>query len=279
MHRGGSPATWWRAVFGSPHEQLRGVVDSYAEYEEFSMSPVSRRELPSPASVLIIELAEPLLAIGAAEHGDGRWATAFLGSPGRGPAMTWHDGFQHCVEIRLTLLGTYRLFGSMRDLGGRIVALDALWGRNGECLVARLAEAETFQLRFDLLDQVLRRVFATGQEPEPEVVHAWTRLSETAGAVAIGELLGETGWSRGRLAERFRAQCGLTPKAAASLLRFHRAVDLIDRGTVPLPSVAQTCGYYDQAHLNRDFRAHAGCTPTEWTNSQLTDLVGAGPAA
>lgn len=276
MQRGGSPATWWRAVLGSPHERLRAVVQSYAEYEEFSANPVGRRELPGPSSVLIIELAEPLLATGAAEHGDSRWTTAFLGSPGRGPAITWHDGFQHCIEIRLTLLGTYRLFGSMQDLGGRIIALDALWGRAGERFAARLVEAETWQRRFDLLDRVFSRAFAAGPEPEPEVVHAWTRLAETAGAVAIGELLGETGWSRGRLAERFRTQCGLTPKAAASLLRFHRAVDLIDRGTVPLASVAEICGYYDQAHLNRDFRAHAGCTPTEWTNSQLADLVGAG---
>lgn len=251
-------------------------MESYGEYEEFSTSPVSRREVPGPASVLIIELAEPLLAAGAAEHGDMRSVTAFLGSPGRGPAVTWHGGFQHCIEMRLTLLGTYRLFGSMRDLAGCIVPLDALWGRKAEQLTAGLIGAGTWQRRFDLLDQVLGTALATGPKPDPEVTYAWTRLIHTAGELAIGELVGETGWSRGRLAERFRSQTGLTPKAAATLLRFHRAVDLIGQGTLPLASVAASCGYYDQAHFNRDFRAFSGCSPTEWTNSQFTDLVGAG---
>lgn len=279
MRRGGSPTTRWRAVLGPPHRYLRSAVESYAEYEEFSASPVSRREVPGPASVLIIELADPILTAGAAENGTMRSNAAFLGSPGRGPATTWHAGFQHCIEVRLTLLGTYRLFGSMRDLAGRIVALDALWGQRAEQLTARLASAGTWQCRFDLLDRVLGMTLVAGAEPDPEVVHVWTRLADNAGDLTVGTLLGETGWSRGRLAERFRAQTGLTPKAAATLLRFHRASTLIDQRASSLTAVAASCGYYDQAHFNRDFRTFAGCSPTAWMDSQLTGLVGAGTEA
>ena len=251
-------------------------METYAEYEEFSTSPVSRREIPGPASVLVIELADPILAAGAAQDGNMRSTTAFLGSPGRGPAVTWHGGFQHCIEIRLTLLGTYQLFGSMRDLAGCIVPLDALWGCRAGQLTARLASAGAWHWRFDLLDRVLGTTLMTGTEPDPEVAYAWTRLHDTAGNLTVGTLVRETGWSRGRLAERFRAQTGLAPKAVATLLRFHRAIDLIDQGVLSLTSIAASCGYYDQAHFNRDFRTFAGCSPTEWTNSRFTGLVGAG---
>lgn len=261
---GGSPTTRWRSVHGPPGPHLRDVVASYAEYEETAVVPVARREVPGPTGVLVIELAGPLLAAGAAET-DQAPVWAFLGSPGRGPALTWHAGHQHCVEVRLTLLGAYRLFGPLGDLAGRIAPLDALWGRVGARLPERLVAAGVWERRFDVLDDVLGA--ALGAEPDPEVAHAWQRLASTAGAVPVGELVLETGWGRGRLATRFRAQTGLTPRAAATLLRFSRATELL-RSDRSLAEVALTCGYYDQSHFNRDFRALAGCSPTTWLSAQ-----------
>jgi AraC-like DNA-binding protein len=31
-----------------------------------------------------------------------------------------------------------------------------------------------------------------------------------------------------------------------------------------LADLAAECGYYDQAHLAREFRSLAGCPPTQW---------------
>lgn len=62
---------------------------------------------------------------------------------------------------------------------------------------------------------------------------------------------------------RFRESVGLGPKRCARILRFNRALRLIDSGA-PLSGagVAYDCGYNDQSHLIRDFREFSGHTPT-----------------
>ena len=47
------------------------------------------------------------------------------------------------------------------------------------------------------------------------------------------------------------------------MLRFQRAVGLLHAPARPtFAAIAAACGYFDQAHLNRDFRELAGATPT-----------------
>ena len=75
----------------------------------------------------------------------------------------------------------------------------------------------------------------------------------------------QTGWSHRRLIGAFRDQVGLAPKALARVLRFQRAASsLREGGRDRLADVAYDCGYYDQAHLNRDFRQFAATTPSEY---------------
>ena len=59
------------------------------------------------------------------------------------------------------------------------------------------------------------------------------------------------------------------------MLRFHRATELLVRpGARSLASIALGCGYYDQAHLNREFRQMAGCTPSQYLAARFTDGPG-----
>ena len=71
-----------------------------------------------------------------------------------------------------------------------------------------------------LMDRFLLGRLADGPRPSPEVGWAWARLMATGGAVPIGRLAGEVGWSHKQLIARFRQQIGLRPKTAARLVRF-----------------------------------------------------------
>ena len=78
----------------------------------------------------------------------------------------------------------------------------------------------------------------------------------------IASLAERIGRSRRHLATRFREQVGLPPKTVARIFRFRRALELLGSGS-GFADVAYECGYFDQAHLNRDFRQFAGTSPGE----------------
>ena len=60
----------------------------------------------------------------------------------------------------------------------------------------------------------------------------------------------------------FLEQTGLGPKFLARVLRFRRALELSPRAEGDFAGLALDCGYYDQAHLIREFRENSpGRTP------------------
>jgi AraC-like DNA-binding protein len=64
---------------------------------------------------------------------------------------------------------------------------------------------------------------------------------------------------------------GLPPKTLARIFRFDRAVSLLAQRDARLADVAFECGYYDQAHLNRDFRGFAGTSPASFARQIVPD--------
>jgi transcriptional regulator GlxA family with amidase domain len=107
-----------------------------------------------------------------------------------------------------------------------------------------------------------RRPADRGPAAAPEVRWAWRRLVSSAGAVPIGSLAREAGWSHKHLIRKFRQQVGLTPKTAARLLRFEHAWRLVGDGEpAHWDRIAADGGYADQSHLIRDFREFTGGTP------------------
>jgi AraC-like DNA-binding protein len=57
---------------------------------------------------------------------------------------------------------------------------------------------------------------------------------------------------------------GLPPKTMARILRFDRAVQRLRADHPDFAQIAIDCGYYDQAHFNREFREFSGMTPSQF---------------
>lgn len=195
--------------------------------------------------------------------------TAAVGGLHDGPARIAQGDPQTGLQLRLTWRGARALLGVPAGaLAGDTVDLADLLSGPARALQDRLASACGWTQRFDLLDAELTGWLRRGRGERgvlPEVGYAWDRLAETGGNLRIEELAREVGWSRRYLAERFRTETGLAPKAAARVIRFEAACDrLLGPDRPALADVAAEAGYVDQAHLSRDFRDLAGIPATAW---------------
>jgi AraC-like DNA-binding protein len=263
-----SPELRWEMARRRAHPALRRYVREYTGYTESSSVPLRRREVPSPDVTLILS---PSTELRTAQAGDPERHGSFVAALSDRCALVEHDGFQEGVEARLTPLGAHALFGvPMHELTGRVVELDDLLGKGANDLVDRMWERPGWDGRLAFLDQAIANRVMQARELSPGVVWAWQRLRTTYGRAHVSALAEELGWSHRRLIARFREQVGMPPKTVGRILRFDRVARLLRNVEQPrLAELAYDCGYYDQAHLNRDFRDFAGTTPTEYIARRL----------
>lgn len=265
-----------------PGAELRPFVAGYAGFRYAGVEPMRHRGLPAPFLTVIFTLDEPLIL---ASHPDPRQPAdsyqTLVGGLHATPALIVHDGWQSGIQLMLKPLGARALLAMPAgELANADVHGDAVLGALAGEIQDRLRCAAGWPERFAIMDQVLlQRVRAADESSgvSAEVRHAWTRLLRTGGTCSVSSLAAETGWSDRYLRTRFLAEVGLAPKAAGRVIRFHLARRELARrasggSALGLAELAASYGYFDQAHLDREFRAMAGCSPTTWIAEEFRNI-------
>jgi len=261
----------WELVVRAPDPALAPLVSDYQGYVESGASAPLRQQAPTRWLPLIVNFGATW-DIADSEDGLPTAHASFLAGLGERSSYVRANGPASCVQVNLTPLAAHMFLGlSMHELANRVVTLEDVLPRSAHRLTERLEDAGTWEARFALLDAVFAERLAQARLPSADVAWAWRILERTNGKAPIGWICDRLGRSRRHLASRFREQVGLTPKTVARIFRFERAVALLDRGDVPLAELAFECGYYDQAHLNRDFREFAGRSPAAYARRIAPD--------
>ncbi|MER5866466.1 helix-turn-helix transcriptional regulator [Kitasatospora sp. NPDC002040] len=254
----------WRLATGVPDPRIADGVLGYRGFDLDLGRPQRRIELPTGAVTLVVNLGGTLRITRWGAAGGWQSGASFVAGQRSVPVLGEHDGTLRGIEINLAPWFCYAVLGvRMTELQDRQVELADLLGTGWSAFEERLALAPGWPDRFALLDRWLLGRRAGGPAPAPRVLGAWRRLRGAAGAVPVTELAAGVGWSQRHLELRFAEQIGLSPKAAARVLRLGRALRMLTAGE-PACRTAHSCGYYDQAHLNRDFRALVGGSPGEF---------------
>ncbi|ONM50634.1 helix-turn-helix domain-containing protein [Nocardia donostiensis] len=263
-------------VTARPAPMLAAFIDRYVGYCMTGFEPGLHRGLPSRHMTFIVAIGPTIDVVGQT---DARQLPdnyrCVLSGLQPGPALIAHNGTQEGVEIELTPLGSRILFGMPASaLWNTTVELDQVLGPVAQQLAEELHDAQAWPDRFAACDRVLTRLADPQRLVTPELSWAWRAVVGPDGAPSIGALAEQVGWSRQHLTRRFSAEFGLSPKLAARIARFERAKQILVRtpSYITIAQVAAVCGYYDQAHLNRDFAELAGCSPTSWLAGEIPSV-------
>ncbi len=165
---------------------------------------------------------------------------------------------------------------SGQPIGALIAALSRectqrppLWHESAAALLTQLlvafarAEQEPRQPRTDPARRALAaRMHELRATVHRRLTHAWT-VAEMAAAVNL---------SPSRFAHCYHELFHCGPLQDLIDARIAHAGNLLARGTVLVKEVAAACGFSDQHHFSKSFRARMGCTPSAYARDQRSDL-------
>jgi AraC-like DNA-binding protein len=253
--------TEWRPAPGEP---LAWAVEGVWDFEGMAAHP-QERVFPSGQIELIIQLDDRYLDV--------------LPDTVRETPVACVTGIQcgpivvraprrpvRVLGVRMHPIGAWAVLGHpLHELTDRTSNLDDLLGRAAAELAERCADVRSGIERVRLtVGWLRRRLLGDAAFPvDPAARRVAARIAATEGRASIAALRDEIGLTDGRLVSVFRQQVGITPKRLARIHRFHRALDLLTGAGASLVRVAAEAGYYDQPHMNADFRALAGLTPRQ----------------
>lgn len=250
------PLGSWEVADAVPSVWLRPGVRSYRGFRFALGRPRRRLEVPVGVVTMVLNFDGGLRLMNTgADVPAMRSFTSLVSGMRTSAILGEHDGGMEGIEVNLEPWAAFTLFDTpLRELRNTIVEASDLLDKKVLELAGALAAIPTWTRRFILLDHVLSLWWTVGPECSRRVVRAWQLLVHSGGTIPIARLASAVEWSERQLERQFLEQIGQLPKAAARIVRFQRALRMLVVGR-PAVHVATACGYYDEAHLDREFMA------------------------
>jgi len=159
---------------------------------------------------------------------------------------------------------------SLDEVAFQILPLEDIWGAFAREVLSRIEDAQ------DPIPQI-ESVLLAMLRPVEEVQalnQALDDILRSNGAAHVEDLASNAGISRRHLERVFLRGVGIGPKLFSRIVRFQR---LLRAPQIDWAMMAADSGYFDQAHLIRDFRQFTGQTPMAWRQQQVAFLQDSEP--
>ena len=231
------------------------------ESDESSASSQAERILPDGCVELILNLRAPFRERHAA-GGEQLQPARFLVGQMTRPVFIVPSGEVLLIGIRFQPGGTFPFFRfSLAEVTNQVVELGAISSQLERALVPLLDNTSDVKWKIAALENLLLEQ-ALSCRQDSWLIDLARQVVHTAGRESIDTLAHTAGVSGRQLERRFLREIGIGPKLFCRILRFQEVFRALDRDDPNWAAVAADCGYYDQAHLIRDFQQFAQQTPS-----------------
>jgi AraC-like DNA-binding protein len=186
----------------------------------------------------------------------------FLVGQMSGPILISPTGRVELLGIRFHPGGTSAFLRTpMNELTDQVTELGSLSSELERELLRVSEDLASLEEKTAAVESVLiSRVLKNSNLPSTMQLAA--RIVNSAGLIPVDQLALDAGISNRQLERRFMREVGVGPKLLSRILRFQQVFRAVERSDAAWASIAIECGYYDQAHLIRDFNQFAQQTPS-----------------
>ena len=228
------------------------------------------RILPDGCTEMVFHLGDPFQ-----QHGENgtidRQPLAMMVGQMKQHLLIQPTGKVSVLGVRFWPGGAYPFLEvPQNEIAGRVVGLDAVLGSLAATLHARIADGTSSSERFRLVEQVLLARLGEFRKPDDRLSQAIQLIFQAGGCLPMDSLGKTLGVNARALDRTFNTRVGIPPKTLCRIVRFQRVFKLLEeRGAGPSwPQIALECGYYDQSHFIKEFKAFAGKEPTGYLAEQ-----------
>lgn len=259
-----------------PRPPLSNFVDFFWLYEGYDPPHAKERVVPTGTMDLIVSLRDDKLTVyDRQDHHRFRSFGGCLISGAHSEFVVIDTASQaSTMGVHFKPGGASPFLGvPASELRDEHVSLDALWGAKAAEVRDRLVEAETPETGFRVLEQFLVARAARPLTRHPAVAFALKEFESVPHTRTVKSVSEQVSLSQRQFIQVFREEVGLTPKLFCRIRRFQQVVRLIGRAQrIEWADLALGCGYFDQTHFIRDFRAFSGITPTSFLTHRSEHL-------
>lgn len=247
---------------------LNRVVECFWTLEGDGVS-----EGAKPERILPDGCVELILNFGAefSQHCDGEHKLQprnFLVGQMTGPIMISPTGAVQLLGIRFHPGGTPPFLRMpLHEITDQIAELGSLSSKLERDLMRATSESLLLSEKIRAVETLLTSYLANDKHDSWLLALAG-RIVDSRGLVSVDQLANDAGVSSRQLERRFLREIGVGPKLLGRIIRFQQVFRAVEHCNAAWADIALECGYYDQAHLIRDFNQFAQQTPAVLFSSQ-----------
>lgn len=158
----------------------------------------------------------------------------------------------------------------------QISSLHQVLGNAISVLHERLFDATSIQEKVGLLDQFFLSKLLKNQKYISKtqlIKSALTTINLKEGYLDLEKMADKFGISSRYLNKLFVQNTGVSPKQYHQIIRFQQSLQILNKGTESLTSIAYQSGYFDQSHFIREFKKFTNTLPSDFQLTNNTAIL------